>query len=203
MFSGIVQGLVKVVQKITREGGVTFVLDLGSLTKDVKIGASVAVSGVCLTVVKIDGNLLSFDLMQETLDKTTLGDLKEGDGANVERSVKFGDEIGGHRVSGHVTGVATIVNIETPPNNMIVTLQGNAAWMDAIMPKGFIAIDGCSLTVVDVKDDTFTVHLIPETLRVTTFGAKGVGDRVNIELDPETVTIVETVKRILQSQKNV
>lgn len=203
MFSGIVQGLVKVVQKITREGGVTFVLDLGSLAKDVKIGASVAVSGVCLTVVKIDGNLLSFDLMQETLDKTTLGDLKEGDGANVERSVKFGDEIGGHRVSGHVTGVATIVNIETPPNNMIVTLQGNAAWMDAIMPKGFIAIDGCSLTVVDVKDDTFTVHLIPETLRVTTFGAKGVGDRVNIELDPETVTIVETVKRILQSQKNV
>lgn len=203
MFSGIVQCLVKVVQKITREGGVTFVLDLGSLAKDVKIGASVAVSGVCLTVVKIDGNLLSFDLMQETLDKTTLGDLKEGDGANVERSVKFGDEIGGHRVSGHVTGVATIVNIETPPNNMIVTLQGNAAWMDAIMPKGFIAIDGCSLTVVDVKDDTFTVHLIPETLRVTTFGAKGVGDRVNIELDPETVTIVETVKRILQSQKNV
>lgn len=200
MFSGIVQGTVRVVQKISREGGVTFVLDLGPLAANVKIGASVAVGGVCLTVVKIDGFLLSFDLMQETLDKTTLGGLNEGDETNIERSVHFGDEIGGHRVSGHVTGMVKIIAKETPPNNCILTFRAESEWMEAIMPKGFIALDGCSLTVVDVREDTFSVHLIPETLRMTTFGKKGVGDSVNMELDPETVTIVQTVKRVLASR---
>ncbi|MBP9748685.1 riboflavin synthase subunit alpha [Patescibacteria group bacterium] len=200
MFSGIVQGTREIVALEKKEGLTTFTLDLGSLAAGVVRGASVAVSGVCLTATDIVETHVSFDAMGETLAKTTIGLLQEGDAVNVERSVKIGDEIGGHRVSGHVAGMATITNVETPPNNWIVTFQVDPAWMQYLLPKGFVALDGCSLTIVDVGDDWFTVHLIPETLQVTTFGKKKAGDHVNLELDPETVTIVETVKRYLKTQ---
>lgn len=174
------------------------VIDLGSLAEGIKQGASVSVSGVCLTVAAIDGSKLAFDMMEETLEKTTLGSLKVGDLANIERSITVDAEIGGHRVSGHVTGVAEIINLDTPPNNHILTFKCDPTWMDYILPKGFIALDGCSLTVVDVmKEGGFTIHLIPETLRITTFGEKKVGDWVNLEIDSTTQAIVETVKKYL------
>jgi riboflavin synthase len=200
MFSGIVQGTREVVALEKKEGLTTFALDLGSLAAGVFRGASVAVSGICLTATEIDGTRVFFDAMGETLAKTTIGLLQKGDFVNVERSVKIGDEIGGHRVSGHVTGMATVTNVETPANNWIVTFQVEPSWMQYLLPKGFVALDGCSLTTVDVGDDWFTVHLIPETLAVTTFGKKNAGDKVNLELDPETVTIVETVKRYVKEK---
>lgn len=183
-----------------KEGRTTLTIDLGSLALGAVRGASISVSGVCLTATDIEGTRVAFDAMGETLVKTTIGLLAVGDRVNIERSVKIGDEIGGHRVSGHVTGMATITNVETPPNNWIVSFQVDPAWMQYLLPKGFVALDGCSLTIVDVGDNWFTVHLIPETLQVTTFGKKKAGDRVNLELDPETVTIVETVKRYLEKK---
>lgn len=197
MFSGIVQQTSPLTAVDVKEGLTTIRINIGELANGLTRGASVSISGVCLTATEIQDGIVAFDVMGETLAKTTLGELKTGDVVDVERSVRVGDEIGGHRVSGHITGTAMITKIEEPPNNRILTLQCDPAWMDCILPKGFIALDGCSLTVVDVGADWFTVHLIPETLRLTTFGSKTIGDRVNLELDPETQAIVETVKRVL------
>ena len=199
MFSGIVQQKSRVVGVDTQSGLTRLKIDLGALAADLLRGASVSISGTCLTATEIEGGIVSFDVIGETLEKTTLGELKAGSLVNLERSLRMGDEIGGHRVSGHVTGTATITSIEQPPNNWIVRLHCDPNWIPYILPKGFIALDGCSLTVVDVGADWFTVHLIPETLKVTTFGGKREGDRVNLELDPETQAIVESVKRYLST----
>lgn len=200
MFSGIIQGTAPVTSTKTSPGLLSLTLDLGRLAEGVLRGASVSVSGVCLTATTIDGTRVTFDLMGETLAKTSLGSLAVGDVVNVERSSRVGDEIGGHRVSGHVTGMAAITKIETPPGNCIVTFSGKPEWMETILPKGFVALDGCSLTIVDVGADWFTVHLIPETLSITTFGKKSVGDNINLELDPETVAIVATVKKYFKKE---
>ena len=199
MFSGIVQKKEKIVSVTNQEGLSQFVIQLDELAQGLTIGASVAISGVCLTVVSQTEDTATFEVMSETLAKTTLGLLEMGSEVNIERSVRVGDEIGGHRVSGHVIGKGMTTNVETPPSNWIIKIQCDPVWMDDILSKGFVAVDGCSLTVVDTGSDWFTIHLIPETLRVTTFGSKGVGDAVNIELDPETQAIVTTVKRYLST----
>ncbi|MDO8618014.1 MAG: riboflavin synthase subunit alpha [Candidatus Uhrbacteria bacterium] len=200
MFSGIVQQTSRVTNVEHVPGLARITLDLAGLTSNLKQGASVSVGGVCLTVAAIKDSHITFEMIGETLDKTTLGSLKIDDHANIERSIRAEDEIGGHRVSGHITGTAEIIKVDTPSNNHILTIRCPAEWMDFVFPKGFIALDGCSLTVVDVGDDWFTVHLIPETLRLTTFGQKTVGDRVNLELDPMTQTIVATVRRYLDKR---
>lgn len=197
MFSGIVQGMRSVRAIEQKEGLLRFTIDLEDLAQDLRLGASVSLAGVCHTVVAVEASLVTFEAMQETLTKTTIGALAIGDRINIERSARVGDEIGGHRISGHVTGMATIRSIERPTNNCILTFGCDSSWMEYLLPKGFVALDGCSLTIVDVGADWFTVHLIPETLRLTTFGQKKVGDRVNLELDPETQAIVATVKRYL------
>jgi len=160
MFSGIVQQTSPVIAVDKKEGLTRIVIDLGDLANGIRQGASVSVSGVCLTVTHIDGASIASDMMEETLTKTTLGSLNVGDTANIERSIRADAEIGGHRVSGHVTGTATIMHLETPPNNHILTFECDPAWMEYILPKGFIALDGCSLTIVDVFPNRFTVHLI-------------------------------------------
>jgi riboflavin synthase len=159
----------------------------------------VAIAGVCLTVISIDDSRLGFDVMGETLDKTSLSSLRVGDKVNGERSAKMGDEIGGHVMSGHIVGMAKISAIDAPTNNHVVTLACDPRWMPYILPKGFIGLDGCSLTIVDVGPDWFTVHLIPETLARTTFGQKRVGDTVNLEIDAMTRATVDTVKRYLKT----
>ncbi|TAL19855.1 riboflavin synthase subunit alpha [Patescibacteria group bacterium] len=196
MFTGIVQGTTKVKKVEHQSGLIILTLDLGELARGLSEGASVSVAGVCLTARALRGGRVIFDLMDETLKKTTLGSLRVGDKVNIERSVKIGDELGGHRVAGHVSGTAAIAKVATPPGNRILTIKCARPWMDYILPKGFIALDGCSLTVVDAGRDFFTVHLIPETLRRTTLGEKKAGDLVNLELDPQTVAVVETVKRL-------
>ena len=197
MFSGIVQAACPVVHRESLPGLLRLTIDLGELVTGLRHGASVSVAGVCLTVVSQDAGHVTFEIMQETLEKTTLGELRTSDAINIERSVRIGDEIGGHRVSGHVTGVAVIRNIDQSQNQHTLTIGVDPAWIEAIIPKGFIALDGCSLTVIEVGTDWFTVSLIPETLRMTTFGGKKEGDRMNLELDPETQAIVATVKRYL------
>ncbi|NBT37535.1 MAG: riboflavin synthase subunit alpha [Actinobacteria bacterium] len=203
MFTGIVKGLGTVVSVTDKPGLRTLVVELpAGYAEGLSTGASVAVDGCCLTAVHIERDRVSFDVMEETLRKTTAGGLVVDSRVNVERSFRVGDEVGGHLVSGHVTGTAEIVSIDRPDNNHVLTFRVPTEWMKYVLPKGFVALDGCSLTIVDVDraENTFTVWLIPETLRLTTFGLKSVGDKVNLEIDSRTQAIVETVEAYLESE---
>ena len=197
MFTGIVQGMANVVSVESRPGLNTLVIALPAGAADqVQIGASVAINGTCLTVTRQEGESLWFDAMQETLTRTTLGRLTAGDRVNFERAARIGDEIGGHLLSGHIHTTATLTRIETPENNRTLWFEVPADWARYLFPKGYIAINGASLTIGDVQDNRFNVHLIPETLRATTFGTAEVGDEVNIEVDSQTQTIVDTLARL-------
>ncbi|CAM2887506.1 riboflavin synthase [Vibrio mytili] len=202
MFTGIVQGTAKVVSIDKKEQFQTHVIELdGDLSKGIEIGASVAHNGCCLTVTNIAGNRISFDLMQATLALTNLGQLIEGDYVNVERAAKFGDEIGGHNMSGHISQVATITGVIDTPNNRTIWFELPIETMKYVLAKGYIGIDGCSLTIGEVDGNRFSVHLIPETLNRTLFGCRKAGDKVNIEFDPQTQAIVDTVERVLAERK--
>ena len=167
---------------------------------DLQTGASVAHNGCCLTVTEADGRTARFDLMAETLDKTNLGRLKAGDLVNLERAARFGDEIGGHLMSGHITATTEILRIERTEHNTTMHFALPAALKPYILPKGFVGLDGCSLTIGSVGEDSFCVHLIPETLRRTLFGTRQAGDTVNLEIDPQTQAVVDTVGRILAAK---
>lgn len=201
MFTGIVQARVTVSAVLKKPGLITFTLTLPEPYRDdLKTGASIAVDGVCLTAVEIDHGRVTFDAMQETLHRTTLGDLAVGKTVNVERSFKMGDEVGGHIVSGHVHGKVQINQVDDSiQNNRVITFKVPPPLMKYIFSKGYVALDGVSLTIVDVDktQNTLTVYFIPETLARTTFGIKEVGDFVNIEIDTQTQAIVDTVERIL------
>ncbi|EFJ49649.1 hypothetical protein VOLCADRAFT_120730 [Volvox carteri f. nagariensis] len=199
MFTGIVQGTANVTAIDSKEKFSCLDIRFPHGKVDgIKTGASVAVNGTCLTVTRIDGDTLSFDIMMETLRATNLGGLKTGSVVNFERSARVGDEIGGHNVSGHVHCTATIAAVEQTENNRRLTFEvSNTGFMKYILPKGYIAVDGCSLTIGEVWDNKFTVYLIPETIRVTVFGVKGVGDSVNIEIETQTQAIVDTTERVV------
>jgi len=204
MFSGIVQACIEAaeVEHLPGLKRLSVILN-GSLASGIRKGASIALDGVCLTVAGVEKNRVLFEIMDETLQRTTLGRLEKGSRLNVERSVKVGDEVGGHSVSGHVDAVVDIVDAREFENNKVLTFRCDPKWMRYIFSKGFIALDGASLTIVDVDKEacTFTVHFIPETLRVTTFGFKGPGDRVNMEIERQTQAIVDTVERIMKEKR--
>ena len=200
MFSGIVQSTAPVLSFQKNEhGAVLTLLFTEAFLRDLKIGASVSVAGVCLTVVKIEEANVSFDLTDETMRVTTLGNVKEGDAVNIERSIKVGDEIGGHLLSGHVHGIATL--LEKHEDGMF-RFQLPEELKKFVIEKGFIALDGASLTVVDYDRDkgACSVAFIPETLWATTFGTLAVGDQVNVEVDQQTRTIVETVEKMMNGE---
>lgn len=201
MFTGIVKGTFPVVFVERQEGIARLQVQLDdSLVSGLEKGASVSIDGVCLTATGIKGTMVSFDIIAETLAKTTLDALHVGRLVNVERSLRFGNEVGGHLLSGHIYGTAVITRIDKSTNNHIVTLQCQSEWMCYILEKGYIALNGASLTVVDVHEEgSFSVHLIPETLQLTNLGTLNPGDRVNVELDSQTQAIVEAVKRYLTS----
>lgn len=197
MFTGIVQGIAKVRDVVSEPGLSTFVIEFPEeQVQGVTIGASVAINGTCLTVTRQEGRDLYFDAMQETLRLTTLGALQPGDDINFERAARIGDEIGGHLLSGHIHTTATIVEILRPENNVTLWFELPEAWARYIFPKGYIAINGASLTIGEVEGNRFNVHLIPETLRATTFGNAVAGQSVNIEIDSQTQTIVDTLARL-------
>lgn len=205
MFTGITRGTFPVVDTQRSGTALSYTVELSpGLVAGLEIGASVAIDGVCQTVVQLDGQQVRFDAIEETLRLTTLNELQEGTAVNVERSFRVGDEVGGHEVSGHIVGTGNIARIHQQDGTYDVSVVVNASWMKYIMPKGFIAIDGSSLTVgTTSKTDaagSFTLHLIPETLRLTKLGSKQVGDRVNVELDSRTVAIVDTVERVLEER---
>ncbi len=198
MFTGIVQGTAEVVDIVEKENFRTHVVRLPeALLPGLEPGASVAHNGCCLTVTGIDGDRIAFDLMQETLKVTNLGELKVGDRVNVERAARFGDEIGGHAMSGHILCTAEISRVLESENNRQVWFRIPSQWTKYVFTKGYIGIDGISLTIGDVEGDEFNVNLIPETLQRTNIGSRQSGDRINIEIDPQTQAIVDTVERVM------
>ena len=202
MFTGIVQGTAPVVSIDEKSNFRTHVVKFPQeLLPDLELGASVAHNGCCLTVTKVEGDLVSFDLMKETLRITNLGDVAVGSVVNLERAAKFNDEIGGHLMSGHIICTAEIVKILTSENNRQIWFKmPNPELMKYVLHKGFIGIDGISLTIGEVTKSRFCVHLIPETLQRTTLGVKRLGDKVHIEIDPQTQAVVDTVERVLASR---
>jgi riboflavin synthase len=166
-------------------------------------GASVAIDGVCQTVVAVEGRVVLFDAIRETLDRTTLDELAIGMRVSVERSCRIGDELGGHELAGHVIGTGMIENARIAGDVHALRIGVPAGWMKYILHKGFVAVDGSSLTVGDTDPNgAFDVHLVPATLRLTNLGRKQPGARVNIELDARTVAIVDTVERVLSNRKD-
>jgi len=165
------------------------------------IGASVAVNGVCLTVVEFDSESISFDVIDESLRLTNLGGLDKDSQVNLERAARFGDEIGGHPLSGHIHTQAKLVAIEKNESNRAMQLEVDSVWSPYLISKGYIAINGCSLTMGVVEGSTFWLHLIPETLRVTNLGSCEIGGSLNVEIDHQTQVIVETVERYMKSRE--
>ncbi len=204
MFTGIVQGTYGVTSVHRELDLLTYAVDLDAERVDgLEIGASVSIDGVCQTVVSIEGHRVSFDAIRETLDRTTLGALQAGDQVAVERSARVGDEVGGHDISGHVIGQGEVVLVRKEGHVCVLGIGVPPSWMKYVLNKGFIAVDGSSLTVCDATTDgSFAVHLIPETLRLTRLGQKRLGDRLNIELDPRTVAIVDTVERVMEERES-
>lgn len=199
MFTGIVKGkgtLVAVEDSINFR---TYTVQFpDELLAGLETGASVANNGCCLTVTQINGDKVSFDLMKETLRLTNLGNLKPGDMINLERSAKYGDEIGGHVMSGHIITTAEVAKIFKAENNLQIWFYlHDKQLMKYILHKGFIGVDGISLTVGDVVNNRFCVHLIPETIARTTIAEKRLGDKVNIEIDAHTQAVVDTVERVM------
>jgi len=201
MFTGIVQGTAEVIDIIEKENFRTHTIRLpqGEL-EGLKPGASVAHNGCCLTVVAINGDLVQFDLMHETLRVTNLGKLKVGDRVNYERAARFGDEIGGHQMSGHIIAMAEVTRVIESENNRQVWFRMPQDLMRYVFTKGYIGIDGISLTIGDVEGDEFNVNLIPETLERTNMDGRKPGDHINIEVDPQTQAIVDTVERVLDER---
>ena len=204
MFTGIVQGLATVAEMTDLPGLRSFTLDFPpGFDAGLEIGASVACDGVCLTVTRLPApGRACFDVMQQSLGLTTLGTLAVGSPLNVERAAKDGAEIGGHPLSGHVDCLGTLLSIRQPENNHVLRIGMPASHMRYVFAKGYIAINGASLTVADAdrRERWFEVWLIPETLRMTTFGARQVGDALNIEIERSTQVVVDTVRDALDER---
>ena len=186
MFTGIIIGtgkVTKLVPKPKSRSAIQMTVDLGKYAKGLKIGQSVAINGVCLSATKISKNNCVFEMIDETTKKTDLGNVKAGSIVNIERSLKVGDRLEGHFVLGHIDGVATITKIEKKPKEVKFWFKIPKKLTKYVVKKGSIALDGISLTVVDAKKDITSVCLIPQTIKVTNFKSKKVGDRLNIETD--------------------
>lgn len=203
MFTGIVRGrgVVRNILDRTNLRTLTILLPEGTEI-GVETGASISVDGVCLTVTSLQEALVTFDVMSETLNRTTIGELKIGDEVNVERAARDGAEIGGHPLSGHIDCVCSVATIERPDNNVVMTFKVPQEFMRYIFSKGYIGLNGTSLTVSNVnkKEATFQVWFIPETLRLTTFGSKREADRINLEVERGTQVAVDTVRDFLEDR---
>ncbi len=196
MFTGIVQAMGTVQSVQRRASGARIAVSAPELERPIADGASICVNGTCLTVVTSDAVRIEFDVVHETLARTTLGDLVPGDRVNLEPSLRPTDRMDGHFVQGHVEGTGRVKQIGSSTTGQLWTFEAPAELMPYIIPKGSIAIDGISLTVAAVGESTFSVALIPTTLQRTTLGQIRAGDRVNLETDILVRTTVETLRRM-------
>ncbi|MBT5647265.1 MAG: riboflavin synthase [Rhodospirillaceae bacterium] len=192
MFTGIVTDLGKI-RAIEKRGDTRIEIETSYDTEDIDIGASIACSGPCLTVIEKGPGWFAIEASAETLDKTALGDWTVGTTVNLERAMRIGDELGGHIVSGHVDAVARIVDMQPEGDSVRFTFESPGEFSKYIAPKGSVCLDGVSLTVNEVQGNNFGVNIISHTQGETTFGSRKVGDRINMEID----TIARYVARIL------
>ena len=192
MFTGIVTDVGRV-RAIERKGDTRIEIETAYDMDDVDIGASIACSGPCLTVVEKGSGWFAVEVSAETLDKTALGDWEVGTRINLERAMRIGDELGGHIVSGHVDAVATVVDMQPEGDSVRFTFEAPADFAKYIAPKGSVSLDGVSLTVNEVQENQFGVNIISHTQSATSFGGRKVGDRINMEID----TIARYVARLL------
>jgi riboflavin synthase len=202
MFTGIVsgQGIIHKIKNNVDYASITIKAPAG-FSKNLKRGASVAVNGVCLTAKKGATDLLEFDVITETLEKTNFKLLSKGNKVNLERSMKADTEIGGHLVSGHIHGVGIIKSINDRGQTKDLRIQPPASLMEYLFYKGYVGLNGCSLTIGKVFKSSFNIHLIPETIKVTNFQNMKKGDLINIEIDQTTINTVETIKKIMLERK--
>ena len=200
MYTGIVQACLPVKSLVKKEGLYSFSIDFpASLREGLETGASVAVNGVCFTVTRMASAEIFFDAIRETLELSNFRLLEEGSNVNVERSAKSNAEIGGHILSGHIVGTSSLAAIEESANNRRLTFDADPAWLKFVFEKGFLAVNGASLTVAHLDRDKnqFSINLIPETLQRTNFLSLKAGNLVNVEIESQTQIIVETVERVM------
>ena len=203
MFSGIVSHKAKIINVKRHNDYVGLVIKSpAGFNAKLKKGASISVNGVCLTSKDSGKNNLKFDVIEETLKKTNLNSVVKGDIVNLERSIKASTEIGGHLMSGHVHFTAKVKKIIEKDNTKDMNISLPGKYSDYVMQKGYIGINGCSLTIGKVLKNSFNIHLIPETLKITNLNNLNEGDELNIEIDQTTITIVNTVKKTLVAQKS-
>jgi len=200
MFTGLIETTCKVKSVQAGGGGIHLTIDLGKLADETKIGDSIAINGVCLTVAKLQGGLAGFDISSETLSKSTIGQLKSVSPVNVELAMKASDRFGGHIVQGHVDGVATIKAIDKHGEFADIKFAAKPELLDEMVAKGAVAVDGVSLTIANMDQTTFTVALIPETLKKTTLGLAKIGDKVNVETDIINKIIKKQLEKILPKE---
>ena len=201
MFSGIVQEAGKVIEFVKEKDIYNLSIECSSeFISDLKKGASISVDGVCLTVKDENPEILRFDLVEETIKRTNFQNIKTGDNVNLERSLKMGDEIGGHPVSGHIHGISKVISIDKRDQSWDVKFSVEPFMHDYMLHKGYVAINGCSLTVGEVSNESFMIHLIPETLSITNLFQLEQDSVVNIELDQNTIIIADTVKKYLDGK---
>ena len=202
VFTGIVQGIATIDTVTDNQGIRTFAIEFpAGFCQELEIGASISIDGVCLTVTEIlSDTRVTFDVIVQSLNVTTLGSYVPGSTVNVERAAKDGAEIGGHPLSGHIDFNAGISEVEQQQDNFRVRIAVEKEWLRYIFPKGYIALNGASLTIatVDKKAGWFEVWLIPETRRMTTIGEKCVGDKLNVEIERGTQVVVDTIRDALE-----
>ena len=193
MFTGLIEAICVVKSARPNAGGVSLTVDLGNLAEQCKIGDSIAINGACLTIAELTGSLATFELSTETLARSTLGKLKPSSKVNVEQAMKPTDRFGGHFVQGHVDGTATIKAIKRQGQFADIEFAAEPELLSQMVVKGSVAVDGISLTIAGLNRSSFSVALIPQTLKRTTVGTAKAGDAVNIETD----IIVKTIKSYL------
>jgi len=183
MFTGLVQSLAEVVDVISEPPGVRLIVRDSRIAAEARLGDSIAINGCCLTIVSIEGDRIAFQAGEETLSRTNLGQLSPGSAVNLEQSLRTGDFLGGHYVTGHIDAVGTVDSRHDDADWCKIWFRVPAPQLAQMASKGSVAVDGVSLTLVDVEAERFSVALIPHTLSITTLGQRKVGDRVNIETD--------------------
>jgi len=202
MFSGIVQTVGKIESIKDKNNIKTIRIEThGDYLKDIAIGQSVSVDGVCLSLVKKNNEYCEFEAVEETINRTTLGRYKQGTKVNLEKSLKFGDTVGGHFVSGHIHTRGRIVEVELVGESKNILVEIEEKWIKYLTEKGYISVNGASITIGKVSKNTFYVHLIPETLKTTNLDELIYDNYVNLEFDQATIAIVDTTERLINQKR--
>ena len=202
MFSGIVQTVGKIESIKDKNHIKTIRIEThGNYLEDIAIGQSVSVDGVCLSLVKKNNEYCEFEAVEETINRTTLGSYKQGSKVNLEKSLKFGDTVGGHFVSGHIHTRGRIVEVELVGESKNILVEIEEKWIKYLTEKGYISVNGASITIGKVSKNTFYVHLIPETLKTSNLDDLIYDNYVNLEFDQTTIAIVDTTERLINQER--